>query len=388
MPPAVAASQNSPAQQNLNARKLVLTTGIDRIQAVPYNQTLTAGQTAQITLTNVGLNKRLWVKFTGTVTGVAGKTYTQTKLGLANFFSNVTLNDLDNNQRINTQGTHLHMVNSAKARFCYGAVINTAATDNPYGYGNNWTNVSQAPVSVAAAGAVNIQGFLEIPISYSDFDLRGAIFANLSNSTWSLSLTVNPNFCVSNVADPTFAVYQSADATIMALTNVKFTVYQNYLDNLPRSQQGSILPYGDLGFAYQFTWTQNGPLAAGQDNMQPYTNFRNYMSTLMIYDNAGTLTDGGADINYLSIRTANLVNIFQVDPTLPALWVRNRIKLDMPDGCYYFDHRKKPISTDANGNQAFVINPVTAGGTSFAYFGYEYLAQLQAVMNAGSLPST
>ncbi len=385
-----ATSQQYTAQDNANARKAILAQAIDRWQSVyTYTGTPVVGNTFQIPLQNVGLNKRLLVKFSAVVTGAIGKTYNLGPLGLAAFFSNVTFTDLANYQRINTPGWHLHLVNSAKSRFCYGASINKTATDNPFGYGSNWTNIQTAAAQMTDATPQTVYGFLEIPISYSDFDLRGAVFANVLNATFNLQLTINPNLFVASTADGTFAMYQSADASLPTLGQVTITVYQNYLDQLPQTSNGQyVLPLGDLGVAYLWNWTQQGPLAQNQDNPFFYANFRNFMSTLMIYDNNKTLTSNGTDINYFSIRTANLTNILQVDPTVPTLWNRLRGKQDAPTGVYYWDHRKRPIATQQYGNQAMVTNPTSANSNSFMYFGYEMLGNIAQVLNAGSQPGT
>lgn len=392
MAAAAAAQPNNAAAQNMAARQAVLRSAIDEWQSVyTYTGSPPAGQTFQIPLTNVGIVKRLLVEFSAVVTGATGKTYTLGPFGLAAFWSNITLTDLSNQQRINTTGIHLHIVNSAKARFVYGAAITKSATDNPFNYGANFTNIQTAAASITTSASTTIYGFLEVPISYSDYDLRGAIFANVLNATFNLQLTLNPNLFVASGVDPTFSLYSSADSSLPTLGTVKINVYQNYLDQLPISQNGQyILPYGDLGVSYLWNWTQfGGSLVQGSDNPFFYANFRNFMSTLIIYDNAGTLTANATDINYFALRTANYTNIMKVDPLVPTLWTRLRQKQDAPLGTFYFDHRKRPIATQQYGNQAMVVNPaVVTGSTSVLYFGYEMLANISQITSAGSLPGT
>lgn len=393
MAQAAAASQpQNAAQQNAAARHAVLQSAIDEWQSVfTYTGTPPIGQTFQVPLTNVGIVKRLLVEFSAVVTGQTGKTYTLGPFGLAAFWSNITLTDLSNQQRINTPGWHLHLVNSAKARFVYGGAINKSATDNPFGFGANWTNIQTAAASIITSASTTLYGFLEIPMAYSDYDLRGAIFANVLNATFNVQFTINPNLFVASGVDSTFALYGSADATLPTLGTVTLNVYQNYLDQLPISSNGQyILPYGDLGVSYLWNWTQfGGSLVQGADNPFFYANFRNFMSTLIIYDNAGTLTGNGTDINFFALRTANYTNIMKVDPKVVTLWTRLRQKQDAPLGTYYFDHRKRPIATRQYGNQAMVVNPaVVTGSTSVLYFGYEMLANISQITSAGSLPGT
>lgn len=377
-------------QQNIQARNFVIASAIDETQQIFQNTYTTGpGTVINIPLRNVGLVKRLWVKFAATISSAA-HTQNITTLGTANFFSNVTLTDLSNQTRINTPGWHLFMVTSAKARAPYGQAILAASTDSPVAYGNNFTQVQSAPATISASmTSNNVFGFLEIPISYSDYDLRGAIYANVLNATFNLQLTVNPNmFALSTATDATFAVYKSADTTAATMSSFTITVYQNYLDQLPVANGQVVLPYGDLGVAYLFNQTNFAGLVQNSDNPFFYANFRDFMSTCIIYDNAGTLNQG-SDIAYFALQTANYTNILKVDPTVFALWTRLRLRQDMPIGTYYFDHRKKPISTAQYGNQALVINPSTVTSSASAlYLGYEMLANIAQITNAGSLPGT
>src|SRR4249919_1003689 len=110
---AASAPQASPQAQNMAARSLILRGGqvgqiyyppaIDVWQ--PQNPVLPAspgpGSVLNFYLRNVGLVKRLIVRFRATVTAGATSAQNLTKLGLANLVSNVTFFDLGNNQRIN-----------------------------------------------------------------------------------------------------------------------------------------------------------------------------------------------------------------------------------------------------------------------------------------------
>jgi hypothetical protein len=61
----------------------------------------------------------------------------------------------------------------------------------------------------------------------------------------------------------------------------------------------------------------------------------------------------------------------------------------MPKGGYYFDFRKKPLSTVQYGNLNLVVNPATVTSTlgpSQFLVGFEQLAQQNQVVGAGSIP--
>lgn len=373
-------------QQNLLARQLILNNSIDQLQSI-YSNTFTTGMgtVINVPLRNVGLIKRLIVEVQATVSGSAGVTHTLTQLGASNFFSQVVLTDLSNQTRIQTSGWHLTAIASAKYRMPYGSAI--TATDTPFGYGNNYTTVQKAPSTItASAEATNVNLMFEVPVAYSDTDLRGAIYANVVNATMNLQLTVNPNLLVSSaVTDAVLSMYQSSTTTAATLPSFTVTVYQQYLDQIPIGNQGPVLPLLDLSTAYLLNNTTVTGLVQNQDIPIPYANFRDFMSTTLIYDNAGTL-NAGTDINYFTIQSANYTNIIKNDPNIQGLSSRLRLQADFPKGMYYWDHRNKPISTVQYGNMALIVNASSVSGATSSFFmGYESLALINQVTQAGTL---
>lgn len=374
------------SQMNMTARQAVLHQAVDMMQQV-YTTTISsnvAGTVLNIQPRPVGLIKRFIVEVAATLAGTAGVTHTLTAFGVANLLSSVILTDLSNNQRINTAGWHLMAISSAKARQAFGSAL---YSDTPLGYGDNFQATMQAPLSITGAGSVTVNAMFEIPVTYSDFDLRGAIFASTTNATMNLQLTVNPNIFVSSTADATLAVYQSNGATLGTVSSMTITVYQNYLDQLPVSKSGYVLPLLDLSTNYLLTNTALTGLVVSQDFPVPYPNFRDIMSTTAVYDNNGVLNTG-SDINYFSLTTANFTNVFKYDPNIPSLLARQRLQDDFPKGMYYFDHRRKPINTNQYGNMQLNLNPsaVTAGASLL--IGWEMLAFTNNVTQAGSLAAS
>lgn len=382
-----AAPQKAQYTPDINnaARNYVLANALDEWQNI-YTATFTSGANTviNIPLRNVGLVKRLIIEIAATVSGSAGVTHTLTNLGSSTFLSNVTLTDLSNQTRINTTGWHLTAVASAKARMPFGSAI--TATDTPFGYGNNFLKTQGAPATITnTAAANNVFVMYEVPIAYNDFDLRGAIYANVVNATFNLQLTVNPNLLVANtVTDAIQSMYQSSSAVVATLPSFTINVYQNYLDQLPTSNGNVILPLLDLAANYLLLNTTTTGIVANQDFPIPYANFRDFMSTTVIYDNAGVL-NAGTDINSFSLQSANYTNIWKIDPYLSSLWNRLRMQCDFPKGMYYFDSRMRPVSTIQYGNMQLIINPsaVTAGATFL--IGYESLAYTNQITQAGSL---
>lgn len=385
-----AQQQLTPAQQNAINRQLVLANAINEWLPI-YTQTFTSGPGTiiNIPLRNVGLVKRFVVEISATVGVGAAETETLTLFGLSNFFSNILLTDLSNQTRINTSGWHLHFLATAKRQFAAGAAF---TNDSPIKIASNFP-VMTAPASYTASTPIRM--FFEIPVSYGDMDLRGAIYANVVNATFNLQLTVNPNFFVATGANPTLAVFRSSTATLGTLPTFTITVYQNFLDQLPIVNNMVVLPTLDLGTAYLINNTQVSGLVQNQDNPIPYANFRDFMSTFAVFDNTPYATAPiASDVSYWALQSANFTNIIKYDPWMASLLTRWIISDDFPASAsgmatYYFDHRTRPISTIQFGNMALIVNPANVqSANTTVYLGYESLAYINQITQAGSLYGT
>lgn len=388
--------QITPQQQNIMARQAVIRSAVDMILPI-YAKTFTAansegpGTVINVPFRNVGLIKRFIVEVSGLITPAAA--CTRTMLGGANFFSQIVLTDLSNQQRISTTGWHLQAVASAKRRRPYAS---TAALDEPdpfqgagvrqsnaFGYGNT-TSAVFLPAAPAAATPFRL--YFEIPLAYTDHDLRGAIYANVTNATGNIQLTVNPTmFLAAGARNAQRAIYNTAGAT--TLTNFTVTIYQNFLDQLPISQQGGpVLPLLDLSTAYLLNNTAVTGNALNQDNPIPFANFRDFMSAAVIYDDPAEFNDVTSAINYWALQSANYTNIFKMDPTTNYLLSRLILGDDFPLGMYYFDFRNKPVSTIQYGNMQLLVNPSTVtDNQSNLLVGFESLALINMITQAGSL---
>jgi hypothetical protein len=321
------------------------------------------------------------VEIVATVAQGAAETQVKTALGGSNFLSQVIFTDLNNQTRVSTTGWHLHMLATVRRQLAFGACV---ANSDPSSIGQNW-NLLTTPSPLTAAQT--LRWFYEIPVSYSDTDLTGAIWMNVLNATANLQLTVNPNFFVASGADPVQAVYQSSSAQLGKITSFTVTVYQNCLDQLPTNPQTGqvMLPPIDLQYIYLLQNTSVAGLTAGNDQSIPYANWRNFLSTTVIYDNAGVLNTG-TDINYLALQSANFTNLFKMDPYMLSLLTRTKINSDFAPGVYYVDTRNKPVNTQQYGNMSLILNPsAVTGSTSQFLIGYEAQALQGALNNAGSL---
>lgn len=375
-------TQDQLSAQNMAARSEVLRRGVNMWQSIASGTIATplTNNVVNIPIRNVGLLKRMVIELSCTIVRSAAELLTLTQFGPANFLSNVTLTDLNNNQRINTAGWHLHMLATARRQMAFGAAF---ANDSPVNIGSNF-NVIVAPQAVGAVSQT-IRMYYELPISYGDYDLRGAIFANVVNATMNLQMTINPNFVIASTGDPTLAVYQSDGAALGTVGSVTYSIYQNYLDQLPMTSNGPILPLMDLSTAYLLTNTSAQGLTVGQDFPIPLANFRDFMSVFAIYDNTKVL-NAGTDVNYVGLQSANYTFLLKYGPFMSSLLSRQMIGDDWPKGMYYFDFRNKPVATIQYGNMQLIINPsAVTDATANVLLGYEMLALINQITNAGSL---
>lgn len=367
-------------QQNAMARSIILNNGVDRMQSI-FSQSFNASDQNVINIIprNVGMIKGFFVDVTMAVTNAAGSTATLTKYGPANAVKQFVFTDLQNNTRIQTTGWHMHLLNTARANRPFG--ISNAFSSSPIAYGNNFDEMS-APATLAASASGTVKMRYYVPLAYSSTDLRGAVFAGVVNATMNLQLTINTAAFVS-AGDSVQAIFSGNSGTV---GTVQIDVYQHYIDQIPTTANGYVLPLQDLSTFYDIKNTSVNGLVVGQDYPVPYANYRSFLSTFFIYDNGGAL-NAGTDINYITLQSANFTNIYKLSPIELSLLSRVQIGADYPVGTYYLSHRNKPINTNQYGNMELVVNPSSVGGNSQLLVGYEAFGQIAIMNQAGSLPA-
>jgi len=349
----------------------------------------TGNNTLNIPLRNVGLVKGFILEFEVTFANSGSAQAALTNWNIANLLSNISFFDLDNYQRINCAGWFMNMLGTAKEGFPFGAAILYTAMDGPIKYGNNF-NVITASATIAAGGTGTATMRYYVPLAYSKTDLRGSVFMGVVNATAYLGLTINPAPGVTT-GDATLAIYSGAN-TAVTISSVNYTVYQCYLDQLPRYTSGAnagspILPPIDISTQYRLITTSLTGVSVGQDFPIPFSNFQQFLSLGIIYDQAGTL-NGGTDINYFALAAANTYVPFKVSPGTQALLARMQIMTDFPLGSYMFSFRDQPISTNQTGNMQLLLNAITAATGSTVYPGFESFALVNTVLGAASLPAS
>jgi hypothetical protein len=413
--------QMSLAQQNDMAKRAIRARGVNMRQVIATG-TVTPANNPVITVStrNVGLMTGFWVKIVATVSNGSAVQINLSDFGPANILGQIQFNDLNNVTRIQTPGWHIAKLNTWRRQIAgpFGSALigenggNTGlqttggsyqGVDSPSNYGSNWTTIS-APKTIAAGGTGTVTMWYYVPLAYNNlnfdkFDLRGAVYANVVNGTAQLNLTFAGGggqgiVCAANGADSTQAVYYgnaAGSVSAVTLSSATYTVYQDYIDQLPTDQNNGVLvPLMDLSYIYELKSTLNSPFTSGQDNPYQYANYRDFLSTIAVYVNNGTTgaRGTGADINYWALSSANMTYIWKVEPALQALITREKMGVDFEPGVYFFDSRNKPISTTQYGNMQLIVNPITAGTGAYQLTAVESFALVQQLSMAGSLSAS
>jgi hypothetical protein len=383
----------SPQALNQRIRQALLAQAVEMKQVI-FSGVLSAAQAAgtapiNIVPRSVGLLKKFIVEISGTANNTDGaNTANISDLGMDNLLAptnGIVFTDLQNNVRIQTAGWHLGRVFKAKHRWGMAdALLSTALIEA--GVDGNIFGITVAPTGFAHGTSQPFAYTYEIPVAYSDEDLRGACYLGVVNAVAQLQLNMNQAPFTASGVDSTTAVWKGAAGNISTVT---ITVYQVYLDQLPQGKGGPVLPPLDLSTVYELKNTVNQqPYQAGQDNPLSFANFRRFLSTSYIYNSNPAADAGrnpGTDINYFALQSANFTNIFKTDPLELSRLTRILMYKDLPKGCYYVSHRKKPISTISYGNMQLILNPITAAAGAYGLIGWEDFATVNALMQAGSL---
>lgn len=383
------ALQNQQAlQANMQARAYLLSQAFDVKQQVD-SQTFvpSARNVYDVSGTNVGIVKGFVLKVTARIKNShATEAVALTNFGIANLLKQVTYYDPNNQRHIETTGWHIAMVNTIKGQKPFGS---STPTDSPIKYGDNY-DVIEAPATIAAGATADVVMHYWIPLAYSDTDLSGAVFANVAQSKQRLRLefATDSTAFVGAGENPLEAIYQGAGASDCTFEEISYTCYQHYLDQLPMNNGQYIVPSIDLSTVYLLENTVQAGLTPNADFAVQYGNLYRYLSTIAIYDNGGTFTAKGADVNYLAQRTANFSDYRKAQPDTWNLETRKLIGTDLPPSVYLAENRNRPIYTLQTGNQTFVLNPKTVNQNARLILAYESFVTATHLVNIGTISTT
>ncbi len=391
--------QMNPFVQDQQATALILANSLNRRQ-LTTSQTVYPASNPQLIVQpiNVGLVKRYIIEVTGTIANTGTVPVTLTDFGLSNIFGQggVQYTDLNTNLRINTSGAHLTLVSNAKRRRPYGATTqtNSLGTATP-AFLSQMLNVApatwgvfEASQTIASLASAPFRAVFEMPLAYSDEDLRGAVWANVLNAVQQIQLTFNQAVVTAAPNDNTFAVYSGAAGAAGNISSATVTIYQEYLDNLPRNQAGVVLPMLSTSTVYELkSVLYSGNISANQEFFIPYANQRSFISTAVVFNNNGSATgrEYGTDINYWALSAANSNYFWKNDPLYQAQIGRDHLTTDLPAGTYYFPTRHTNIATQQYGNLQLTLNPNTATPSGYCNVMLEDFALLNTLTSGPSL---
>lgn len=370
-------------QMNQTLRNVVLGNAIKMKQQI-YSASIDPTSQNVINVTgnsirNVGLLLGFVVEVTGDIE-VLTTNATRTEMGMANMVNQIRFDDLSNYTRIQVPGWYLALLNTIRQGFGYGGVY---ANNIPMGYGDNYPVYDgAATVNSGVTESCRMQYY--VPISYSSTDLRGAIWMGTVSATSNLQITLNPTPVGTVANNKINYVYTNTAGTGGWSGDVTVTVYQVYLDQVPRDDKGNpLLPMLDLNTVYDLKQTTFSTPTVGQDYPMAYSNYRSFLSTVAVFDNAGDYANN--NVNYWALQSANFTNIWKVAPEIAALDSRMTLMTDMPTGSYLFESRDIPINTINYGNQELILNASAASAGARVLVGYESFAFIQQLVGATSL---
>ena len=393
---------------NLAIRKAWLQSSAPLIQAVAFAApTYTAGSATTVNLLGsaTGLIRKFYIVVSGTLNATSGTFIPSGPFGISNIFSNITFTDLNTRVRHNTTGPHVHMIQAARRGWVPGmALVSTAMSDSVNGgafWGANFF-CNNAPSTFTGGTPKNFQWTFEIPVAYTDTDLRGCIWANQVTANNLISLTINPNFFLSNsgTADVSGSAYNSATAlgtALPTLTNLKVTLYQDMFVQGPQDKNGNIvLPQVDMAYSYNLLLVPAQALQANSDNVFFAAPNRQILSHMLFWDNyLYNTAPAGSDVTAIKIQIANSLVVRQMEPGILAYWTRNLLGTDMPVASsggtgttktdfttYYIDTRRRPLNVQTSGNVGLYFNPNSVQAGAALNIGYEYLEVQSATFNA------
>lgn len=396
------APKMTPQQQDAIATRAILASAVDRGQLVAAEQVFPSQNPVVIIQPiNVGLIKRFTIIVSGTIANTGTVPVNLTDWGLANIFgqNGVQYTDLNNYLRVNTSGAHLTSLAQAKRRRAYGSTVNdnTAAGNNLSKMTNvppaTW-GVFQAPATIANGANGQFRASFELPLAYTDDDLRGAVWANVLNAVQQITLTINSQPVTADPQDNNFAIYHGAAGAAGNITSCNITIYQEYLDQLPKAQSNgmvtTILPALSLSTVYELKSTIFSAITPNQEFYIPYANQRSFISTFATFNADGTATGRGlgGNVNYWALLAANASYIWKYDPLTVTQKSRDHLSSDLPAGTYYFPTRRKNIATLQYGNLQLTLQASAATANGYSNVMWEAFALQNTLQSGASLSSS
>jgi hypothetical protein len=374
-------TQQDSAIANMMARNAVTSQALKQLlPAAAANLAMVSGDLQnpliQLTPAPTGVMLGFYVLIKANITNNTGGVVTRTPFAAANLLQNATYRDVGNQPRTNASGKMLHMLMSQKASRVFGATV--APDDGTAPSYGNW-GVNACPATIANGASADVKMMFYIPLAYSEYDLRGAVFGNIAQANQSLNLTLasKANIIAASTDNPVDAIYQSASATkACSINSMSYDVrLSTYGNGLPMRDGQYIVPLNDLSTVYALNETVVSGLTVGQQLSIPYPNAWEYVSTTGLYVNGNTLS-AGSDIAGIEIKTASGISWGEITPDFHAFTTALRLGANPPAGMYFDSHHQKPIRVQDYGAITYNVRPSIVNANASYRLGYEFFERL------------
>jgi hypothetical protein len=384
------ASAPQTPQQSAMVRAQILANALPVLQPVKtgtmtyaYGNPTTVNTLAQ----PVGFIRRFYLEITGVINAASTHVLTATPGGLANLLSNIQFTDQNNRQRIYTTGWHMLLSSTVRRRRPFGEPLTAAALPNIVGMGSNFpVQGTSQPATVTGTSGKTFTVVFEIPVTNSNVDLTGGLLANQITSNNVLNFTLNPNFFTYNVDAFNAGYYADAalGTSLPTLTSLSWTLYQDYLDDLPQDKNGfAVVPEQDTAYSLNFMYPNLGVQVANSDNQYSLPAFNAYQNLMLFWDNYTYNTTVGGDITYIKVQIANSYVLRQWDSLLLQIQMRDMIGTDMPafinsgvpgsGAVYNLPFYNKPLMVNQLSSTNIIFRPSTVESGASLNMGQEFL---------------
>lgn len=365
------AEKNNPQNQmmmNLQARQQLLTYGTPMKKLISAGGPYSLGQTATITLDRMGIFTMLEVQVSATV-DITNAAATQSPFGPYNLIQNLKYTDFNSVDRVNTSGYLLHALNNLRGGWLMQSACaqsNSPATTTYTGEGAVDSNLIRHPTAVASD---TINFTVWVPLAYDPAsDLRGAVLAQTVVGDHYLKIKFAD--LASSTTDVLAGPYISTPANV-AISNINLTVFEHYI----QPQSLNMLPIIDLGTIYgvEGNYISSANLQSNTPFFINFPNNRSILSQISIFENNGTVTANGTDINSINVIANANTQLRQETPTSLRRWTRNQLGGDLATGTYVINSRRNPIATTLYGNVQTQFNMGTVNsGTGPTLFSTQF----------------
>ena len=211
------------------------------------------------------------------------------------------------------------------------------------------------PVVPTGTGAnQTIKFYIEVPLAFSEVDLRGAILAQTGSGEQYVTITWNEDFLQDGNDN---GVYNSDGSSGTCTVNsISVQVSQHYL--MPQQISGQTpYPMLDLLTVYEINGNRliADNLTNGQERLIDYPNNRAIMGVYANYQNSNAMSNAIGQFRTI-VNGNNVLTDMSLDQQLmmQRRWLSGA---DLKTGAFFFLHRGRVIETAQYGNVQVGLTP-------------------------------